>query len=217
MPKLITWLCLVLLYGMPALAQSDTSMPLPNRLVVSMIKYPQRQIMLDSSGLISIVCVIKRDSLVREQQRQLAGKLIGYTDSSLILHVETENSITYYRNGSMETFYYWKSEDSIKLHIDTVQFTDIHTLTFDRGKFRQVKGILQSTAYMYIVGNVLVLVTALVVPKQYGSLVTGKNMMVTTTVALGAGASSFVFYPREFRLNNQPRQRRKIHWRIESR
>jgi hypothetical protein len=218
MLKLIISICSVLFYGFSALAQQqDTTIQLPNRLVISQIRNSAKQVTIDSNGLTSIVCLLKSDSLIREQQRQLSGKLIGYTDTSLILHVDQESAITYYRNGTMETFYYWKSEDTTKWHIDTIRFEEIHTLSFDRGKFKQVRGILQSTAYLYIIGNIAVLVTVFIVPKTYGSLVTGKNLMVTTGVALGSGMASFLFYPKEFRLANQPKHRKKIRWKIEVR
>jgi hypothetical protein len=216
MSKLFLLIVSILVCGMTSLAQPpDTTILLPNRLVISSVKRAQPKMEIDTAGLISIVCLVRSDTLIREQQRQLSGKMIGYTDSSVILHVGQETVLSYYRNGTVENFYYSEEEDSLKNHIDTIRFSEIYTISYDKGTFRQVRGILQSTAYLYIVGNIVVLVTAFIVPKTYGNLVTGKNLANTTGIALGAGAASFIFNPKVFRLANQPKRRHRIKWKIE--
>jgi hypothetical protein len=214
--RLLLMLPAILFPAMIALAQpGDSSIVLPNRLVVTSLKNPKAHVQLDTTGMLSLVCVNQSDSVIRQQYRNLTGKLMGYSDSSLILLVENESVTTYNRNGTMETFFYWRSEDSLHWHVDTLQFSQIHSLRFDKGKYKPVIGILQSTSYLYILGNIAVLVTAILTPKKYGSMASGNNLILSTGAALGAGGVSFLFYPKIFRVNPQIKKRKKAKWRLE--
>lgn len=216
MSKLILLSICIFFSGITALAQPQgATIQLPNRLVLTSVKRPAMHVRIDSTGMTSIVCTTQSDSLVKEQQRQLSGKVISFTDSTLVLHVDQESAITYYRNGTMETFYYWKSEDTLSDYIDTVSFAKIHTISFDNGKNKQVRGILQSAAYLYMIGNIVVLATVFLTPKKYGSLVSGQNLLVSTGVSLGSGITSFFFYPKVMLLHNQPRKHLRVKWKIE--
>jgi hypothetical protein len=202
--------------GAGVLAQRpDTTLLLPDHLVLTSLKKPNMHLRIDSTGMTSIVCTVQSDSLIREQQRQLSGKMIAFTDSSLVLQVDQENAITYYRNGKMETYYYWKSEDSLGVYNETIYFSKIHTITYDNGKNKQVRGILQSSAYLFMIGNIVVLATAFLTPKKYGSLVSGQHLLVSTGVSIGAGITSFFFYPKTMLLHNQPRKHLRVKWKIE--
>lgn len=196
---------------------ADSSIMLPNRLVVSSVKNANVHIQLDSTGILSVVCVNKSDSLIRMQYRQLAGKLISFTDSSLVLHVDREEISTYRRNGSMEQFYYWKSEDSLQMHIDTLRFSEVYSLRFDTGRFRPVIGIMQSTAYTFMLGNLAVLVAALIIPKKYGSIVPGTHLLLATSISTVTGSGSFLFYPKVFRVNQQYKKKHRVKWKLEVR
>lgn len=211
------WLILIgFLWGMPFFAGAQDSVTqLPNRLVISSLKDPSRKVTLDSNGVISIACISRTDSLVREQQRQLSGELIGFTDTSLVLLVDQESLLTYYRNGTMEQFYYWKSEDSTEMHIDTIQLQHIYSIRFDTGRFRQVVGMMQSTSYTFMMGNIVVLVASFLTPGKYTPTIYGRNLLLTTGVGLAAGSASFIFYPKIFRVANQPGKHKKIKWRVE--
>lgn len=218
MQKLVLLIVSVLFSGITSFAQPrDTTILLPNRLVITSIKRAEPKVQIDTAGVVSIECLKKSDTLIREQQRELAGKMIGYTDSTIILHVDHESILTYFRNGTMSSFYYWKEEDSLQYHIDTIRFDEIFRISYDPGTMRKVRGILQSTAYLYIIGNIVVLTSTFFVPKTYGSMVSGKNMVNTTFIALGAGGVSLLFYPKEYRLANRAKQNRRIKWRIEVR
>jgi hypothetical protein len=161
------------------------------------------------------VCVSRTDTLIREQQRQLSGELIGYTDTSLTLLVDQESQLTYYRNGTMEQFYYWKSEDTTEMHIDTIRFSSIYSIRYDKGTYKQVIGILQSTSYTFMMGNIVVLVASFLTPGKYNPTIYGRNLLLTTGVGLTAGSASFIFYPKIFRVGNQPGKHKKIKWRVE--
>lgn len=216
MSKLITlWICMFF-SGIAVLAQSpDTTLRPHNRLVLTSLKKPDMHLRIDSTGMVAIVCTMQSDSLIRDQQRQLSGKMIAFTDSSIVIRVDQENAITYYRNGKMETYYYWKSEDSTGIYNVTIPFSKIHTITYDNGKNKQVRGILQSSAYLYMIGNIVVLATAFLTPKKYGSLVSGQHLLVSTGVSIGSGITSFFFYPKTMLLHNQPRKHLRVKWKIE--
>jgi hypothetical protein len=218
MSKLLLPIIFIFACGLTSLAQPrDTTILLPNRLVITSIKRAQPKITIDTAGLVSIVCLNQSDTAVLQKYRQLSGRMIGYTDSSIVLHVDTETIQTYYRNGKVGNFYYSKEEDSLHYHVDTIQFGQIHTISYDTGRFRKVRGILQSTAYLYITGNIIVLVTAAILPKASSSLVPAKNMLHMTGIAFAAGGASMLFYPKVYRLANQPKRRHRIRWRIEVR
>lgn len=185
-------------------------------LVLTSLKHPEKRFALDSTGLINIVCINTSDSLVASRYRQLSGKLLSFTDSSFVLHVEEETISSYWRDGTSSQFYYSIALDSTRLHLDTLLFSDVHSLRFDKGRTRLLIHFLQSSTYTFAIGNMLVLITSLVLPNKYPNLVSGQNALIITSASLAMGGSSFLFYPKLYRLNpqvNKPRQR--IHWKIE--
>ena len=185
-------------------------------LVLTSLKHPEKRFALDSTGLINVVCMITSDSLVSSRYRQLSGKLIAFTDSSFVLHVEEETISSYWRDGTSSQFYYSIALDSTRLHLDTLLFSDVHSLRFDKGRTRLLIHFLQSSTYTFAIGNMLVLVTSLILPNKYPNLVSGQNALVITSASLLMGGSSFLFYPKLYHINpqvNKPRKR--IHWKLE--
>lgn len=212
------WIILVIvLVGLTPVAhtqQADSSILLPNRLVISFVENPKKHLVLDSTGRISVVCVNKTDSIIRVQNRQLRGKLIHYTDSSLALHVHDERISTYRRDNTSGEYYYHQKHDSIKQHFDTLLFSEIHSIRYDKGKNRKVIGMMQSTAYMYGLGCIGVVIAALIMP-EHPSLTNGKNALIVTSTSMITATSSYFFYPRPYKVNNQLKKKGKIKWKIE--
>jgi hypothetical protein len=194
--------------------QADSSILLPSRLVISSVKNPKKHHFLDSNGHISIVCVTKTDSIIRTQQRELSGKLVHFTDSSLALHVQDESISTYKHDGTSSHFYYYQKHDSLKQHFDTLLFSEIHTIRHDKGKHRKVIGIMQSTAYVFMVACFGVLVTSLAYPKS-PMLTNSKHALIVTSTSITSGAGSYIFYPKLYKVNNQLKKKRNIKWKIE--
>lgn len=199
-------------------AQDTLANELLNRklLVISSLKHPEKQFALDSTGVLHVVCVNTSDSLVSSRYRQLSGKLIYYDDSCIVLHVIEETISSYKRDGTSSQFYYSINQDSTRLHIDTLLFEDVHTLRLDKGRFRLLTHFLQSSTYTFAIGNMMVLITSLILPNKYPNLVTGQNALIVTASSLAVGGSSFLFYPKLYRVNkqvNKPRQR--IKWKLE--
>ncbi|MDH4471235.1 MAG: hypothetical protein QE487_01435 [Fluviicola sp.] len=213
----ILLLILGLFFGTMTFGQSgDTSILLPNRLAIRSLSKAKNHLILDTGSLLTIQFIDFHDSLIRQQQRNAIGKLIGYSDSTIRLEVQQEHVLSYWYNGTIDDSHYWKSEDSLAVpRIITVPFSEIHTLQLNRTTYKQVVGILQSTAYLNMIGNMVVLAVAFIVPKKNKSLVSGKNLVISTGIALGAGGASFFFYPKTYRLKNQPHKRRSIKWKLE--
>lgn len=185
-------------------------------LVLTSLKHPDKRFALDSTGLLNIVCMTTSDSLVASRYRQLSGKLIHFTDSSFVLHVEEETISSYWRDGTSSQFYYSIALDSTRLHLDTLLFSDVHTLRFDKGRTRLLIHFLQSSTYTFAIGNMLVLVTSLILPNKYPNLVGGQNALIVTSTALALGGSSFLFYPKLYRINPQiNKKRQRISWKLE--
>lgn len=210
-------LILALFVGSMSFGQSgDTSIFLPNRLAIRSLAKAKNQLILDTGSVLTIQFIDFHDSLVRQQQRNATGKLIAYSDSTIRLEVQQEHILSYWYNGTIDDSHYWKSEDSLAVpRIITIPFSEIHTLQLNRTTYKQVVGILQSTAYLNMIGNMVVLAVAFIVPKKNKSLVSGKNLVISTGIALGAGGASFFFYPKTYRLKNQPYKRRSIKWKLE--
>ncbi|MES2557218.1 MAG: hypothetical protein V4604_13770 [Bacteroidota bacterium] len=208
---------LIVLFGLSPVVdaqQTDTTILLPNRLVISSVSNPKKHQILDSNGRISVVCVNKTDSIIRTQYRELRGKLVHYTDSSLALHVHDESISTYKHDGTYSTYYYYQKRDSIKQHFDTLLFSEIHSVRHDKGKYRKTIGMMQSTAYVFAVACMGVVVTSLIFPKS-PMLTEGKNALIITTTSMAAGAGSYLFYPKLYTVNNQPGKKKKSKWKIE--
>lgn len=210
-------LILGLFVGSMSFGQSgDTSILLPNRLAIRSLAKAKNQLILDTGSVLTIQFIDFHDSLIRQQQRNATGKLIAYSDSTIRLEVQQEHILSYWYNGTIDDSHYWKSEDSLAIpRIITIPFSEIHTLQLNRTTYKQVVGILQSTAYLNMIGNMVVLAVAFIVPKKNKSLVSGKNLVISTGIALGAGGASFFFYPKTYRLKNQPYKRRSIKWKLE--
>jgi hypothetical protein len=210
-------LILGLFFGTMSFGQSgDTSIFLPSRLAIRSLSKAKNQLILDTGNVLTIQFIDFHDSLIRQQQRNATGKLIAYSDSTIRLEVQQEHILSYWYNGTIDDSHYWKSEDSLaKPRIITIPFSEIHTLQLNRTTYKQVVGILQSTAYLNMIGNMVVLAVAFIVPKKNKSLVSGKNLVISTGIALGAGGASFFFYPKTYRLKNQPYKRRSIKWKLE--
>ena len=209
-------LCLIAVWiveGSIVAQEADSSFVLPNRLAITSLKNPKKHQLIDTSGVVFIVFVNQSDSLVQLRQRQLSGDLVSYTDSSMTILVDEENSLSQYYNGTMEDFHYWKSRDSTQSRIITVLFSEIHTIRFDKGTYRQVIRLFQSTAYLYMASNIAVLAFSIITKKP--SLISGKNLLLSTGIAIGAGATSFVFYPKLFLVKNQLYKKKRIKWKIE--
>lgn len=216
MKTLLLTFCTIVCGFLSGIAQTSDSVAMAKgKLVVTSLRKPSVHVPIDTSGMLSVVCVIKRDSLIREEYRSLQGKVIGYNDTSCILLVENETVTTYKRDGTMDNFFYWRSEDSLHHHVDTLQFSQIHSLRYDKGRFRAVIGIMQSTSYLYILGNIAVLITAIVVPKKYDTMASGGNLLLTTGGALALGGSSFLFYPKVYKVNPLGSKRQRISWKLE--
>jgi hypothetical protein len=217
MSKQLILLMLGLFFGTMAFAQSgDSSILLPNRLAIRSISKAKNQLILDTGNVLSIQFMDFRDSLIRQQQHNGTGKLIAYSDSTIVLEMFQEHTLTYWYSGTIDDSHYWKSEDSLAIpRIVTIPFSEIHTLQLNRETYKQVVGILQSTAYLNMIGNMVVLAVAFIVPKKNKNLVSGKNLVISTGIALGAGGASFFFYPKTYLLKNQPHKRRRIKWKIE--
>ncbi|ASS47907.1 MAG: hypothetical protein A3D31_01580 [Candidatus Fluviicola riflensis] len=217
MSKRLLLLILGLFFGSMTFGQSgDSSILLPNRLAIRSISAAKNQLILDTGSILTIHFIDFRDSLIRQQQRNGIGKLIGYSDSTIVLELHQEHVLTYWYNGTIDDSHYWKSEDSLAIpRIITIPFSEIHTIQLNRTTYKQVVGILQSTAYLNMIGNMVVLAVAFIVPKKNKSLVSGKNLVISTGIALGAGGASFFFYPKTYRLKNQPYKRRNIKWKLE--
>jgi len=214
MLKRILCLILLLLLGDSMFAQTeDSTYKLPNRLAITSLKNPKKQQLIDTNGVIFIVFVNQSDTLVQLRQRQLSGELVSYSDSSMTILVDEENALSQYYNGTMEDFHYWKTRDSTQSRIITVLFTEIHTIRFDKGTYRQVIRLFQSTAYLYMASNIAVLAFSLVTKKP--SIVGGKNLLLSTGIAIGAGSASFIFYPKLFLVKNQVHKKKRIKWKIE--
>lgn len=194
--------------------QADSSILLPNRLVISSVNNPKKHHILDSNGHISVVCVTKTDSIIRTQRRELSGKLVHYTDSSLALHVRDESISTFNHDGTSRAYYYYQKRDSIKQHFDTLLFSEIHTIRFDRGTHRKTIGMMQSTAYVFMVACFGVVVTSLAYPKS-PILTTGKHALIVTSTSMAAAGGSYLFYPKRYKVNNQLKKKRNIKWKIE--
>lgn len=199
-------------------AQETPANDLLNRklLVVTSLKHPDKRFALDSTGVLHVVCVNTSDSLVASRYRQLSGKLIYYDDSCLVLHVIEETISSYKRDGTTSQFYYDINQDSTRYHIDTLLFEDVHSLRSDKGRFRLLIRFLQSSTYTFAIANMGVLITALILPNKYPNLVSGQNALIVTTSSLALGGSSFLFYPKLYKVNkqvNKPRQR--IKWKLE--
>ncbi|ASS47908.1 MAG: hypothetical protein A3D31_01575 [Candidatus Fluviicola riflensis] len=212
------WIVLVVvLFGLAPVAvaqQTDTTILLPNRLVISSVSNPKKHHILDSNGRISVICVNKTDSIIRTQYRELRGKLVHYTDSSLALHVHDESISTYKHDGTYSTYYYYQKRDSVKQHFDTLLFSEIHSVRHDKGKHRKTIGMMQSTAYVFAVACFGVVVTSLVFPKS-PILTNGKNALIVTSTSMAAGALSYLFYPKLYKVNNQLKKNKTIKWKIE--
>ncbi|MDH4471236.1 MAG: hypothetical protein QE487_01440 [Fluviicola sp.] len=193
---------------------ADSSILLPNRLVISSVNNPKKHHVLDSNGRISVVCVNKTDSIIRMQHRELRGKLVYFTDSSLALHVVDESISTYKHDGTSSQFYYYQKYDSLKQHFDTLLFSEIHTIRHDKEKYRKVIGIMQSTVYMFMFACVGVVVTSLAFPKS-PILTDGKHALIVTSTSMAAGGGSYLFYPKLYKVNNQLKKKRNIKWKIE--
>ncbi|HLP56310.1 MAG TPA: hypothetical protein VK151_14835 [Fluviicola sp.] len=217
MSKRVLLLIMGLFFGTMVFAQSgDTSILLPNRLAIRSLSKAKNHLILDTGNVLTIHFMDFRDSLIRQQQRNGMGKLVGYSDSTLVLEMYQEHVLTYWYNGTIDDSHYWKSEDSLaKPRLITVPFSEIHSIQLNRETYRQVVGILQSTAYINMIGNMVVLAAAFIIPKKNKSLVSGKNLVISTGIALGAGGASFFFYPKSYRLKNQPYKRRSIKWKLE--
>lgn len=217
MSKRALLLILGIFFGTMSFGQSgDSSILLPNRLAIRSLSTAKNQLILDTGNVLTLQFIDFRDSLIRQQQRNATGKLIGYSDSTIQLEVHQEHVLTYWFNGTIDDSHYWKSEDSLAVpRIITIPFSEIHTLQLNRSTYRQVVGILQSTAYLNMIGNMVVLAVAFIVPKKNKSLVSGQNLVLSTGIALGAGGASFFFYPKTYRLKNQPYKRRSIKWKLE--
>lgn len=217
MSKRFLLLFLGLFFGSMSFGQSgDSSILLPNRLAIRSLSAAKNHLILDTGNVLTLQFIDFRDSLIRQQQRNATGKLIGYSDSTIQLEVHQEHVLTYWFNGTIDDSHYWKSEDSLAVpRIITIPFSEIHTLQLNRTTYRQVVGILQSTAYLNMIGNMVVLAVAFIVPKKNKSLVSGQNLVLSTGIALGAGGASFFFYPKTYRLKNQPYKRRSIKWKLE--
>ncbi len=217
MSKRFLLLIMGLFFGTMAFAQpGDTSILLPNRLAIRSLSKAKNHLILDTGNVLTIHFMDFRDSLIRQQQRNGMGKLVGYSDSTLVLEMYQEHVLTYWYNGTIDDSHYWKSEDSLaKPRLITVPFSEIHSIQLNRETYRQVVGILQSTAYINMIGNMVVLAAAFIIPKKNKSLVSGKNLVISTGIALGAGGASFFFYPKSYRLKNQPYKRRSIKWKLE--
>ena len=214
MSKLLLCLFSLLLVSGSVFAQlKDSTILIPNRLAITSIKNPNIHKIVDTSGVVFIVFVNQSDSLVRLRQRQLSGDLVSYTDSSMTILVDEENSLSQYYNGTMEDFHYWKVRDSSQSRNVTVLFTEIHSIRFDKGKYRQVIRLFQSTAYLYMASNIAVLAFAVIAQKT--SLVGPNNLFISTGVALAAGGASFIFYPKLFFVNKQLGKKKRIKWKIE--
>lgn len=185
-------------------------------LVLTSLKHPDKRFALDSTGLLNVVCMNTSDSLVASRYRQLSGKLIDFTDSSFVLHVEEETISSYWRDGTSSQFYYSIALDSTRLHLDTLLFSDVHTLRFDKGRTRLLIHFLQSSTYTFAIGNMLVLITSLILPNKYPNLVSGQNALIITSTSLVMGGSSFLFYPKLYRINRQVnKKRQRISWKLE--
>lgn len=212
------WIVLmIVLVGLSSVAgaqQADSSILLPNRLVISSVENPKKHHVLDSNGRVSIVCVNKTDSIIRLQYRQLTGKLIHYTDSSLALHVNDESISTYKHDGTSGEYYYYQKRDSIKQHFDTLLFSEIHTIRYDKGKHRKVIGMMQSTAYLFGIACIGVVVTSLALPKST-ILTDGKHALIVTSTSMATATSSYLFYPKLYKVNNQLKKKKTIKWKIE--
>lgn len=217
MSKRALLLILGIFFGSMSFGQSgDSSILLPNRLAIRSLSTAKNQLILDTGNVLTLQFIDFRDSLIRQQQRNATGKLISYSDSTIQLEVYQEHVLTYWFNGTIDDSHYWKSEDSLAIpRIITIPFSEIHTLQLNRTTYRQVVGILQSTAYLNMIGNMVVLAVAFIVPKKNKSLVSGQNLVLSTGIALGAGGASFFFYPKTYRLKNQPYKRRSIKWKLE--
>ena len=214
MSKLLLCLFSLLLVSGSVVAQlKDSTILIPNRLAITSIKNPNIHKIIDTSGVVFIVFVNQSDSLVRLRQRQLSGDLVSYTDSSMTILVDEENSLSQYFNGTMEDFHYWKVRDSSQSRNVTVLFSEIHSIRFDKGKYRQVIRLFQSTAYLYMASNIAVLAFAVIAQKK--SLIGPNNLFISTGVALGAGGASFIFYPKLFLVNKQLGKKKRIKWKIE--
>ncbi|HLP56309.1 MAG TPA: hypothetical protein VK151_14830 [Fluviicola sp.] len=206
---------MMLLGFMPvAVSQADTSILLPNRLVISSVENPKKYHVLDSTGNISIVCVNKTDSVIRIQYRELTGKLVYFTDSSLVLHVKNESILTYNHNGTYSDYYYYQKRDSIKQHFDTLQFSEVYSIRHDKGKHRKTIGMMQSSAYMFMTACFGVIITSLALPKST-NIVHAKNAVIISSTCMAAGAGSYLFYPKIYKVNNQLDKKKRVKWKIE--
>jgi hypothetical protein len=216
--RMYRWIVfMIVLFGLSPIVgaqPADTSILLPNRLVVSSLENPKKHYILDSTGKISVVCVHKTDSIIRIEYRQLTGKLIHYTDSSLALHVHNESISTYRHDGTMREYYYSQKRDSIKQHVDTLLFSDIHSIRHDKGKHTKTIGMMQSTAYVFMTACFGVIITSLALPKS--STITGaENAVILSSTCAAAASGSYLFYPKLFKVNNQLRKKKNIKWKIE--
>ena len=198
MSKRILLLILGLFFGTMSFGQSgDSSILLPNRLAIRSLSTAKNQLILDTGGVLTIQFMDFRDSLIRQQQRNATGKLIGYSDSTIQLEVQQEHVLTYWYNGTIDDSHYWKSEDSLAVpRIITVPFSEIHTLQLNRTTYKQVVGILQSTAYLNMIGNMVVLAVAFIVPKKNKSLVSGKKPGDFNRNCFGSRWSQFFLLPQ---------------------
>ena len=71
----------------------------------------KNQLILDTGNVLTLQFIDFRDSLIRQQQRNATGRLIGYSDSTIQLEVQQEHVLTYWYNGTIDDSHYWKSED----------------------------------------------------------------------------------------------------------
>ena len=213
----VAFFLLILVHGTLLVGQEAPGVPQNRQLGVSKISDPKFFTVLDTNGVIYIDYVRKSDSLVRQQDRSLSGILLSFTDSTMVLHVQDETVLSQLRSGRTETFIYSILTDTMKLHIDTVSFADIHSLRFDTGRHKQLIGLLQSAAYTYVVANLVAMTTVFIVQKKYIVSGSGANMLYVTGASLGAGALSYAFYPKLFLLNNHPKKRKPIKWELEIR
>lgn len=198
-----------------SVAQKDSVAFLPNRLAVSKLKQPDKRQILDSTGIISITCLIQKDSLIQQRDRSLTGKLVSFTDSSLVLHVREETITSLFRNRETSTFYYSITQDSLKMHIDTIYFNQIHSLSFDTGRNRQIIRLLQSITYTYVAGNLVALAVMFFYPKPNMNLTPARTLLNVSIFGFSAGAASYIFYPKTFELNNHPGKHKRMKWRME--
>ncbi len=215
MSKLLLCLFSLLLVCESMFAQlKDSTILLPNRLSITSLKNPKRNSLIDSVGQISIECVNKTDSIISIQKRELTGKLVYFTDSSLTLHVESESILTYRLDRTSSHYYYYQKYDSLKNHYDTLLFSEIHSFRYNEGKFRQVTGLLQSPVYSFAVGCFGILITLIIAPKKT-NLSKTENAIIHTSIASISGISSLFFYPKLYVVNKQLKKRKQPNWKIE--